>query len=444
MDELLDALFKVTTERELFALLDHYIATQGLSKEQAAGIDEIWHGSQGDVKGNAQEIYNAYAAVLGTPQEPADEVKNYVSGFTSEKDLIDRISNARLSGAEAIQAYKAETMKPDWQTQMKFRAWQQMEAQRPEQERIAGEQAKLEYGKQLVPLMNYVAQSPYLTEAEKAQVAGAQNVRGQGLTYEDQLQVLASKAMEREAQTQQRGFGEEQSARALLGGMQGRIKSPLRGDTRRMPAGEPQLLSHLKQFGYAPGSQLSQFIAGELGELGTAIEPTRKAWWKELNTPEIEESTYASEQGRITSEMDRWARIAEVAPTAESTGETYWGPGGLAAIAQQAYEAGQGNLAALRLEDFYEGGTGGVAPGASAESRNRQIAAWLNIRGLSPEYRRDFRWNEKWGENPVKSGDPLQANLNKRKQGGYLSRYYRQTPAQRGYSAGRYVPSVRF
>ena len=78
----------------------------------------------------------------------------------------------------------------------------------------------------------------------------------------------------------------------------------------------------------------------------------RQAWWERMNPEPDTTQTFEDVQGALQEEANKWQGIAAVAPTSEVTAGTVWGPGGLAGIANQAYQEATKRLGALNPADF--------------------------------------------------------------------------------------------
>lgn len=200
-----------------------------------------------------------------------------------------------------------------------------------------------EYAK-YAPLMDEISRSPYLTEEDRQEVSH--------LPFFDQIQVLYNRTQAAELEAQQRSVGEGQAAEALLAGLTRREPEGL--EMPLIPAETKVAKQFLEETQLAPGTKLRSFIASQIPGIAQETRGARAEWWRRLQEPE-EEPTLESEQARRRAGMAKWARIGEVAPTAEVAGGVYYGPGGLRAIAERAYQGAQASLAGLRPEDFPKG-----------------------------------------------------------------------------------------
>lgn len=166
---------------------------------------------------------------------------------------------------------------------------------------------------------------------------------------------LDKRAWERQTRAGERQKSEGQTADALLASLNKRPTQEREG----LPpiTGEGDILkSFLTSTGLGKGTKLRRFIASEAEDMASGVRASRLAWWKKMHEPEEEEATFESEQTRLQGEADRWKRIASAAPSSKIAGVgkegTYYGPGGLKGIAEEAAARAFDKLYALKPGDF--------------------------------------------------------------------------------------------
>ncbi len=409
-----DALEEATSLEELESLLKQWLDFGNITQEQAANLYDTYSATI------MENPYGAYGL--------SGEQKEYISSFTSEKDLVDRLSRFNIPPEEATAIRDFELGQPDLEIAMGLREsrgrfqQEQEELQLKEEEAQRGEaQGKLQQGVQLVPLMNYINKSPYITDKDRGIY--------KELPTDQQIQSLYSLARQRELKAQETGRGEEQTGLAILGGLQRKSIEAAQGRRRpgtpEIPRALPIIEEYLKGTGLAEGSRLRNLIESQMGDLVSGVRGARERWWRKLHKPEEEEDTFKSESRRLRGEASKWGGLIGIepgmsayqrayalqtpglgsAPTATTAGTTYFGAGGLAGIAQSFYERAQRNLA-----------------------------------GLDPA---DFRGARRFPK-PAERPDPLIGALGKKSLKDYMADLYRKTPAQRGFSPRRFAPAVRF
>jgi hypothetical protein len=193
------------------------------------------------------------------------------------------------------------------------------------------------------------------------------------------------------------GRAEDEKARSLVAGMQGfGVEQPRRSTTPIEPA-QNVYNEFVNNTGYAQGSKLRSFIESQAPSVYNASE--RQSWWNNMNPDYSNIPTYQDEINRLSASAERWDSIANTAPTSATTGTSYWGEGGLAAMAQTAAQQARTSAQNLRPEDF---------PDASIY------------------------------EKPAQTEDPFKKAL---RQKNWLAEYYRMPGTG---TSSRYTPSVRF
>ena len=158
------------------------------------------------------------------------------------------------------------------------------------------------------------------------------------------------------AEINYRGAEEQFNVNKLLAATHGTKKDEFQRPL--MPGAEQVVQSYLSgnkqaDLNLPEGTRLQSFIASQLPREVMGAEAARQAWWERMN-PTPQTLTYEGEVARLTGLRDKWARVITETPTSTSASESYWGPGGLASIAQSSYETAQSKLANLRPENFGE------------------------------------------------------------------------------------------
>ena len=136
----------------------------------------------------------------------------------------------------------------------------------------------------------------------------------------------------------------------------------------------------LAGIGYAPGTRLRSFIESEVPQMARDLASERQAWWERMNPEPDTTQTFEDVQNQLQAEAEKWQGIAAVAPTSETTANTVWGPGGLAGIANQAYQEATKRLGALNPADF------GTRTALQPEVEEDPLAKALKRRNFLADY----------------------------------------------------------
>ncbi len=247
----------------------------------------------------------------------------------------------------------------------------------------------------LTEALNYTYNNPLikpddLVKAGITREAGEAFLSGQPSDIVNRLTTLNQ-------QFQEKSNAEGQTAEALLAG----LNKPRTKESYELPAIPEELpiaKSFLQGTGYGEGTKLRGFIADEIPDIAQEQRKNREAWWKALNTPATEPTTYGSEQERYRAEAENWGNVAAAAPSSEYAGGTYYGTGGLKAIAEQAYKSAQERLSGLRPEDYSAGMPNTEVPGedplVAALKRRKFISEYYRQpgTGLVPRLQPSARW----------------------------------------------------
>ena len=273
----------------------------------------------------ATKYYNTYAPVVDyTGYLGGDDLKKYLSGAVSKDDLSDKILALETDDATKNKLYNAAVTQPAWaMREAKGRVLSQQEKE---------QQEKSEYQEGLSYQLQDIYNNPLITKEDLATKFGQPAESLLGLP----------------AMAQQRALGQEQAGRAYLQGLGGIPKT--QKETPRMEPAYDVAKNYLEGTGLAQGTRLREFIESQIPETYEETRAARGQWWQRMNQPEPE--TYGDEVARLTAERDKWGRISQTAPSSEYTSNTYWGPGGLAAIASRAVETAKSNLARLSPGDY--------------------------------------------------------------------------------------------
>jgi len=448
------------TDEELMDILDDLIAVNLIDEDQA------------------HHIFNLY----GTP-----EVQSALTEYTSVEDLQERIASLGLEAPLANMLYMMEYDRQaefdDIKSAMKVRAGQaavekQREAEiaQAEKEQLAQQKiraiesrnkqiAAQREAQQAIPGINELnafQASPYVTEQDRAGYNQfEQSLRAAATTktpytfYEGDEPVtryadtptaqdrrsISEGLADRLARTvlgaRSRAAGEEQANQAYIAGTRTGTAPVRREYSGVLPGIQPEVDRYLKETGLEPGDRLRSFIESKLGEVIKEVQPAREAWLQRLVNQQREseeddgDEDYDSEVARIGAEGAKWGRIAGVASAAPYTAGTYWGEGGLAGIAQQAYESSQAKLAALSQPQV---------AGTSSPAYNMlgipvgQTPAWMAQKSAALAAYQPQRTPEE---------DPLIVALRNRN---FESEYMMLPAGQRGVSYNRFAPrtTVRY
>lgn len=360
---------------ELFNLLTKWVVEGQITQEHAA------------------DYYDFYAPRIDVyGYHGVGEAKDYINAYTSERDLADRINWLGL-GQEEARALYTDILGVGTKEGLALRgARGRAEELQFETEEAQREQT-LESQRQLAPALSFIYNSPSTTPEDMAVLRTLDFSQPESF---EQLNVLLQGIQFREQSAQQRAGIGEQAGRAFIEGLG---QPPIQREPRPpLPSAAPQVREFLGETGLARGTRLRGFIESQLGEVVGGVRAERQRWWERMFP--TEQPTYEDEVARITAERDKWARIAQTAPTAKYTAGTFWGEGGLAEIARRAAETSQRNLAQLQPFEVEE-----------------------------PEPARP---------------DPLVAALGRRTLEDYLSEFRGLTARQRGFQATRFAPAVRF
>lgn len=138
-------------------------------------------------------------------------------------------------------------------------------------------------------------------------------------------------------------------SRGLMAAFQGGINpdTELLNQQRqaRIAAGAPPINDAMVAKGgyaYAPGTRLAGYVASQVPGIASQSAQARQAWWQGINAP-----PQLSEREALMANIARNQQLAATAPTSTTVGDTYWGEGGLAGIAQRAYDQQRQQLAGI-------------------------------------------------------------------------------------------------
>jgi len=325
-------------------------------------------------------------------EEDAAQIWDYINSFTSEGDLAQRMNWLTQKGI--ITREEAPNVFQDlwWNTPSA-----EVELRKAA---VAQREGETKHAEALTGSLNTVFNNPLIT---KSDLAGA---RGNIERNPNDIGLILSNLSNR---VYNRGRGEEQAGRALVGG----FGLPYKGEkpkTERavdysgMPSASDILNKYVEGTGLAPGSKLRSFLEGQLYDTASNIQASRKEWWEKVNAPEDLPESYPEAVNRLTQAAEKWDRIAAGAPSSTYTSDTYWGVGGLAKMATDAAARHRQQASSIKPEDYWQG----------------------NI----PE--------RNVGE------DPLLKALRGKTKKKLEADFFRLSPSARGYSSRRFAPSVRF
>jgi len=345
--QLTDNLGQQVGEDALWEYLQDYQKESGVSDFE---LEDLFFQYQEQANYNKEN----YLALIGMPED----VKADLESYTSVNDLNDRLSRLNLDPQTASYVYEA--IRPDMTDTERRNLGVNLRAARVREQEAQQEGAdeRSKYQQALAPALSKIANSKFTTPEDLTNLR--ENVDNPAVVN-NILDILDYRERKAELTQKIEGEREGQHAEALLRGSQQGIRfdQPQAEKFERPPIpGVTSLLeSEYKKSNLGEGTKLSEFLASELVKTTEATRGERQAWWERMN-PEPEEpgrvKTYRDEQSRIMAERDRWSQIAQTAPTSTVAGGTYYGEGGLAAIAQNAYETSVRNLSKMEPEDYAE------------------------------------------------------------------------------------------
>ena len=315
-------------------------------EELKSWLDE-WVKKAYITKGQAADAYDKHRLRIDpyTFLDVPEEIKEYLNAFTSERDLADRLQRLGIEESMANQLYQGilsgETPSGLAMRQAKGRALTEAEK---------AQVAREDRSRDLMQAWNQTFNNPLVTQQDLARSREALNrsseafLAGEDATIFTELSAINQRA-------EQRAVGEGQTAEALLAGLRREgVREP--AERKPIPGELGVARSFLEETGLGAGTRLRSFIAGQIPGIAEGTRGARERWWRGVQEPQP--PTFEEEQSRAQAEMGRWGRMALTAPSSEIAGGVYYGPGGLRAIAQRAYQRSQEVVSGLRPEDFPE------------------------------------------------------------------------------------------
>ena len=297
-----------------------------------------WLGNGKITQEEVQTLFDKYSLIIDpyTTLGLSDEVKAELSTYNSRDDLATRIFSLpgidKATASEIYNAILAGSTPEDLairKAQGGIAAEQFKQEQRLKQERS-------QYQQELAPALNYISNSPYTTQRDLT------NLR-ENVNNPDVVNSILTSIAGRQQGAERRGAAEDQAGRAFIAG----LNKPVAPQTDRTPP----LPAPVSGTGYGEGTRLRSFIEGEVSKTAQDTQQARMDWWKRINPSGGAGKTFEGERDRITAEMNKWQQIAGSAPSTYGAGGIY-NEGGLAGIAQGAYERSKANLAKLSPEQF--------------------------------------------------------------------------------------------
>lgn len=342
---------KATSPQQLNTMLFEFEDAGEITEEQGAGYYDQFYD---------QSLSNLTSSLPEGGME-------YLNQYTSTQDLQDRLF--RLGVDESTQDELYTLVRPD-ASEMELRKMGGVRA-----ERLA-EQEQLQYGKQVGKIqgenavtqaLEQVRNNPLVTKADLASIQPLIE-EFKSTPYQAGLaEHVVGQLANVNQQAQAKSVREGQTAEAQLAFLNKPRTPPQRDLAGPMP-GHP-LESTISGIKYGEGTKLRSFIASGMGDVARETQGAREKWWASYNrklrrAEEREGDTFKAESRRLTAQSEAYKKVAGSAPTSAYAGGTYYGPGGLAGIAQSAYERSQANLAGLDPADFGSGRPRGeVVPG---------------------------------------------------------------------------------
>ena len=291
---------------------------------------------------------------VGIPREQQQNIRQ----FTSKADLADRLTSSGLDRAIAESVYNVlSNVSPEnlalrdatgrvATEQEKLRQHREKQAQ---QAQISREERATDLTKALA----YTQNNPLVSQQDLSGIRGFLNQNSEDfLSGKSNAVIDALSTLNQQVESRSRREG--QTAEALLAGFNVPGSNPLRQTEQipQIPNAGDIAKSYLEGTGLGRGTKLQSFIASEIPGIYQETAPERSAWWKRMNPIETPELSFEEAQSRYGAEAAHWASVAESAPSSEVAGGTAYGPGGLKALAETAYQNAQAKLAGLRPEDF--------------------------------------------------------------------------------------------
>lgn len=337
---------------------------------------------------------------------------NYVQGFTDRNDLADRLRQLTwLTEAERHDIYDAAVRETPTAA-LELRQSQVRQETQEAKNKAALDDFNRSYNQALVPRMQQAMNNPIaqgmlqplgtpsnesvaamedyfrqreaagspLSDIEKQQAIRGLTLSGQGaLDYLDSVNQFAQQQGE-----VNRRKGNQQSD-AIMRMFQGNVTNDADSAARQyallnnLPVNlgpAPSVEPFVKEFGRTVGGEntaIRSFIEGNLPKIFEDTKAARENWWKVKNyqgagygmpgmSPESEWS-YWNDQYEINK-----AR-AESLPKDTTLGDTFWGEGGAAAIANQAAQHAMTERDKIRIRDPEEIEADTLQAGLEAEAR---------------------------------------------------------------------------
>uniref|UniRef100_A0A6M3L341 Uncharacterized protein n=1 Tax=viral metagenome TaxID=1070528 RepID=A0A6M3L341_9ZZZZ len=352
--------------------LDELLSGLG-SIEELGALISAWF-SNGDI---TQEQGDAFAKKYSVIIDPyttfgiPDNVKEYLESANSKAQLADYLLSLGLDRNTFDQWYKGIT------SSITPTDWTMIEAQgRSLAAQKAVTKARSQYQQEIAPALDIIHNSPYTTEKDLAllsrtsfggatkQGSPEEGVAEASAALPPQVEPAGKLGTEesiaainsilqgisnREQRAKQKGAIAGQSNKAFIAG----LNKPV-AQAKKTPLGSvvPLAEGFVGGTGLAEGTKLRSFIEGETYKIAQDTQQERLDWWKRMNPDTA--PTFGSERDRITAEMNKWQQIAGSASSAYGGAGGIYYEGGLAGVAQNAYEYSKRNLAKLKEEDFGE------------------------------------------------------------------------------------------
>ena len=333
--ESLDALFgDITSLEELEKALSEWVAKGVFTREAAA------------------DIYDVYGPTIDplTYYNVSEDTREYLNQWSSSQDLADRLLRVGIQDENILESIHTHIMKVATPGGKALRgaaganraevlAQQQKELKQAE----ALKAARADRWQQLSQAVAYSMDNPNLSLEDVARIntpmAQEAFLSGESDAIMRQLGELNDYGAKRAAVSQGKG---DQLSQALIESIKRIPREEGAGAAPPIPSGMGAIESFVGGLPYAQGTNLRNYLQSQIGDVVSQTQGAREDWWKRVNAPL---PVPGGDREILKRELEAWGNIAATAPTEESIGHTYWGKGGLAAIAERAMGTIRGRMA---------------------------------------------------------------------------------------------------
>lgn len=358
---------------ELEKLIQALLDATDMTEEQATALYERLDALSPQEWANDTEVNEwMKQASANVPDSDLQAMVESVSDYTSEKDLLDRITALGVDKDTAAKVWDAVLpplrksgydaggklfINDQYEAQVEARkrdlAFREargraVEAERKRQEQAAKAQVQREgRAGELSEALNRTLNN---RNVRREDLAGIRDIaQGQAEEYlggknDNIMTMLKSLSQQAEARNQAEGL----RARQLMG-IADQPREAQTGGMTYFPM--PDAYETVKPYmdtGLPEGSKLRNFLESGIESAYRETMPAREAWQMRQNLWSGMSLTYGEERARRQAELDRWSGIAGSAPSSTYAGDVYYGEGGLKAIAEEAARNAQESLEGLQ------------------------------------------------------------------------------------------------